>query len=67
MYPHIGGIEQVTRDILNSIKDNYEQKIICFNHEKGNVIDTVDGVEVTRVNCQVKISSQSIALSFGKN
>ncbi len=66
MYPHIGGIEQVTRDILNSIKDNYEQKIICFNHEKGNVIDTVDGVEVTRVNCQVKISSQSIALSFGK-
>ena len=66
MYPHIGGIEQVTRDILNSIKDGYEQKIICFNHEKGNIVDSVDGVEVTRVNCQVKISSQSIALSFKK-
>ena len=66
MYPHIGGIEQVTRDILNSIKDDYEQKIICFNHEKGNTVDTVDGVEVTRVNCQVRISSQSIALSFRK-
>ena len=66
MFPHIGGIEQVGRDILNSIKDEYEQKIICFNHEKGTIKDTVDGVEVTRVNCQIKISSQSIALSYKK-
>ncbi len=66
MYPHIGGIEQVTRDILNAIKEDYEVKIICFNHEKGTITDKVDGVDVTRVNCQVKVSSQSIALSYGK-
>ena len=66
MYPHIGGIEQVTRDILNAIKEDYEVKIICFNHEKGPITDKVDGVDVTRVNCQVKVSSQSIALSYGK-
>ena len=66
MFPHIGGIEQVTRDILNSIGDDYKQKIICFNHEKGTITDEVDGVDVTRVNCQVKVASQSIAISYGK-
>ena len=66
LYPHIGGIEQVARDILNSIKGEYEQRIICFNHEKGTITDQVDGVDVTRVNCQVKVASQSIALSYGK-
>ena len=65
-FPHIGGVEQTARDIVNSLKGKYEQKIICFNHEKKNKIDFVDDIEVTRVNCQVKISSQSIALSFGK-
>ena len=66
MYPHIGGIEQVTRDILNAIKGNYEQRVICFNHEKGTITDQVDGVDVTRVNCQLKVASQSIALKYGK-
>ena len=33
MYPHIGGIEQVARNIIYSLKDvdSIEQKIICFN------------------------------------
>lgn len=66
MYPHIGGIEQVARDILNALTGKYEQKIICFNHEKGTITDEVDGVFVTRVNCQCKVASQSIALSYGK-
>lgn len=66
MYPHIGGIEQVTRDILNSIKGEYEERVLCFNHEKGTITDQVDGVDVTRVNCQAKVASQSIALSYGK-
>ncbi len=66
MYPHIGGIEQVTRDIANSLRDDYEQRIICFNHERGNKVDMIDGVSVTRVKCQAKVASQSIALSYGK-
>ena len=64
-YPHIGGIEQVARDVINSL-DEHEQKLICFNHEKGTKVDVIDGIEVTRVNCQAKISSQSIALGYGK-
>lgn len=65
-YPHIGGIEQTARDIVNSLMGDYEQKIICFNHEKGTTTDLVDGIEVTRVNCQANIFSQSIALKYGK-
>ncbi len=64
-YPHIGGIEQVAKDIVNTLDGN-EQKLICFNHEKGTKVEIVDGIEVTRVHCQAKISSQSIALGFGK-
>lgn len=66
MYPHIGGIEQVTRDVLNALKDDFLVKVICFNHEKGTIVDQVDGCDITRVNCQAKVASQSIALSYGK-
>lgn len=64
-YPHIGGIEQVARDVINSLPYE-EQRLICFNHDKGTETDLIDGVPVTRVNCQAKISSQSIAFGYGK-
>lgn len=64
-FPHIGGIEQIARDCVNALKD-HQNKVICFNHEKGNDTDIVDGVEIIRVGCQAKISSQSIAMGYGK-
>ena len=64
-FPHIGGIEQTARDCVNALKE-HENKVICFNHEKGSDKDIVDGVEIIRVACQAKISSQSIALGFGR-
>ena len=56
LYPHIGGIEQVVRDITNALSkdETIEQKIICFNEnaEDGDIVckreetvhDVVDGV-----------------------
>lgn len=76
IYPHIGGIEQVTRDILDTLNEwpGFEQKIICFNEdakdgeficERGKTVkDIVDGVEVIRCGCITKKASQSISLSF---
>lgn len=76
MYPQIGGIEQVARDVLNALKprSDIEQKIICFNENaegdgyicrrKETVNDTVDGVEVTRCGCIAKIASQLISLTY---
>ncbi|MEG9429311.1 MAG: glycosyltransferase [Christensenellaceae bacterium] len=63
-YPHIGGIEQVARDISDSVQ--CERKVFCFNSGKNSVIDTVDGVEVVRAGCFAKIASQSLSFRYGK-
>lgn len=77
-YPNIGGIEQVARDIANTLstKRTIEQRIICFNETAGDgdticerkktVHDIVDGVDVTRCGCVTKIASQSISITFAK-
>ena len=30
-YPFSGGTEQIARDCVNALKDEYEQKVIAFN------------------------------------
>ncbi len=76
LYPNIGGIEQVTRDIAGALsaRDDIEQKIICFNETASDgdhicrreetVHDTVDSVEVIRCGCISKAASQSISLTY---
>lgn len=64
-YPFLGGVEQVARDCVNALAEN-EQKVFCFNHEKGNKTDEVDGVEIIRAGCFAKIASQSLSFSYGK-
>ena len=41
-------------------------KVFCFNHEKGDKIDEVDGVEIIRAGCFAKVASQSLSFSYGK-
>ena len=76
-YPHTGGIEQVARDIVHSLKDlDIEQKIICFNenakrgnllnNRKDTVVDIVDDIEIHRCGCFAKIASQSLSLTYPK-
>lgn len=65
-YPHIGGIEQVARDIANALKGKYEQKVFCFNSEKNDSTDIVDDVEIVRAGSFVKVASQSLSLRYGK-
>ncbi len=64
--PHIGGIEQVAQDVVNAIGNEYEQRVICFNHKKHNETDIVDGIKVVRAGCFAKIASQQISFSFKK-
>lgn len=75
-YPHIGGIEQVARDIANAISENedFEQQIICLNEDaadgvltnkrKETVTEIIDGIPVTRCGSIIKKASQSISLTF---
>lgn len=66
-YPHIGGIEQTARDIVNSYKDlKVNQKVICFNTNKKTEIDYVDGVEVIRAGVNLFIARQSLSKYYNK-
>lgn len=64
--PNRGGIEQVCSDIVYSLKGKYEQVVICFNHEKSDKDEIIDGTRIIRVGYSVKISSQAIAFSYNK-
>lgn len=63
-YPHIGGIEQTTRDVTDSVK--CERKVFCFNSDKHTVTDMVGGTEIIRAGCFAKIASQSLSFCYGK-
>lgn len=65
-YPFAGGIEQTARDIVNTLKDEYTQKVLCFNHEDGNCEDKVDGIVILRCHSQCKVSSQPLSASSRK-
>lgn len=65
-HPHIGGIEQTARDIVNSLPEGAEHKIICFNDDKKTTVDCVDGVEVVRCGAFVKVASQVVSFDFKK-
>lgn len=62
--PQYGGIEQVTYDIVNILKENYENKIICFSETKKTKIDKYEGIEVHRIGWLKKIASQAISFSY---
>ena len=65
-YPFSGGTEQIARDCVNALKDEYEQKVIAFNDGKKDVNDYVDDIEVIRCGCFAKISAQSLSISYKK-
>ena len=49
-YPFSGGTEQIARDCVNALKDEYEQKVIAFNDGKEDVNDYVDAPEINADN-----------------
>lgn len=65
-YPFRGGIEQTARDCVEALKGKYNQKVICFNHEKGDTVNEIDDIEVIRCGTYAKISSQSLSISYRK-
>ena len=64
--PHIGGIEKVSENVIDSLKGDYEQKVICFKDAKKTTYDNVNGIDVIRVGCITKVASQSIAPKYKK-
>ena len=61
-YPHVGGIETTTRDIVNVIKnmEGFDQHVICF----GDGPNIVDDIAITRVHYLFRFRSQAIARHY---
>jgi len=62
-FPYYGGIEDVARTIIDELTPYYEQRIICFNHEKGDV-HNINGTDVFRIGAMFNLSSQPVSLSY---
>lgn len=65
-YPFSGGTEQIARDVVLALKDEYEQIIIAFNDGKEDKVDIVDGIKVIKCGCFIKIAAQSLSTSYRK-
>lgn len=65
-YPFKGGTEQIARDVVLAMKDEYEQKVIAFNDGRDDRIEDIDGIEIIKCGCFTKIASQSLSISYGK-
>lgn len=63
-YPFHGGTEQIAQDCVKVFKEKYEQKVICFNHESGDLNEFIDDIEVIRCGCFARIASQSLSFSY---
>ena len=63
-YPFSGGTEQIARDAVLALKDEYEQKVIAFNDGKEDKVDSVDGIEVIKCGCFAKVSAQSLSTTY---
>lgn len=64
-YPFRGGTEQIAQECVNALKDSFEQKIICFNDNKKDDFDEIDGIQIIRVGCFATVVSQGLSKSYG--
>lgn len=63
-YPFSGGTEQIARDVVLALKNEYMQRVIAFNDGKKDEIDNVDGIEIIKCGCFTKIAAQSLSTSY---
>ncbi|UVR23370.1 glycosyltransferase [Parabacteroides distasonis] len=62
--PYVAGIEDVCLSVIQAIKGDCEQKVLCFNHEKGNISLKVSGVEVIRADTFGEFARQPISIAY---
>lgn len=62
-YPYIGGVENICKYLAEGMPQ-HEVAVLCFNEEKKDVVDDVNGIKVYRVATWVNISRQALSLSY---
>lgn len=62
-YPYIGGVENTCKYLVENMPEN-QFAVVCFNEQKDDRIDLVDGVKVYRVGAKLTIARQALSLSY---
>ena len=65
-YPEVGGIENIAKAVSDSLKSDYEMKIVCFTHDRTGKEELIDGIEVIRCGTDIKLFSQQLSLKMYK-
>ena len=62
-YPYLGSTESVCQDIVEGLKE-YENRVICFNDSNRTVCCEINGIQILRIGCFMKVASQSCSLFY---
>lgn len=62
--PYKGGIEDVCYNLVSALKENCNQKVICFNDKSYDEKSVVEGVEVIRAGVFCELARQPLSLSL---
>ena len=63
--PDIGGIEDVAKNIVMSLPE-HENVVLCFSHNKKDIIEEQSGIKIYRAKTNLKVASQALSLTFKK-
>ena len=62
-YPCLGGTESVCQDIVEGLKE-YDNRVICFNDSNQTICSEINGIQVLRIGCFMKVASQSFSFLY---
>lgn len=63
-YPYIGGVENICKYLVDNMKHDNDIAVVCFNEQKDDRIDIVDGVKIYRVGAKLTIARQALSFSY---
>lgn len=62
-FPYIGGVENICKYIVDNSIGN-QCAVVCFNDQRNNEVDEINGVKVYRVGAKLTIARQALSLSY---
>lgn len=63
-YPYIGGVENICKYLVDNMKQDNYIAVVCFNEQKDDRVDTVDGVKVYRIGTKIMVARQALSFSY---
>ena len=65
-FPELGGIEKIAQAISKAVEGQYEEKIICFTHDKQDKTEYIGSTELIRCGTKAVVDSQQLSFSMKK-